>query len=279
MPQYHYRIQARAATGRAQALLATGVDDQLRYAALELRLAMEALTYDRAQAYLKELQIEALAKWQPKQLMDALIEIDSTAGSTYTVRVGEEPSPGATPERMSTLGTDTVFGLEEIKAHYHATGSFLHMPTMKQLGEGKGWDPAKTRARLDETAQKIEASLNSPIWNFTLGNFSDFECLRCDKLIHKRVPLGQEKLVAKCIYCNAPHAGRRLDDGTVQWEAMTAWSSCPTPNCEHGFGLWLDEIKQGTCWKCPECHKRFRVDYGVVPDDAPGDVLPHDNLI
>lgn len=239
----------------------------MRYAALELRLAMEALTYDRAQAYRKELPLDALAKWQPQKLMDALIEIDPTAGSTYTLRIGEEPEPGVAPETMSTLGTDVVFGLEEIRNHYHAVGSFLHMPTMQKLSEGKGWDPEKARQRLVDTAQKIEASLNSPVWNFTLGNFSNFECLRCDKLIHKRVPHGKSELVAKCIHCNAPHAGRLLDGGRVAWEPMTRHAPCQTPDCRQVFNLWLDEIKQGACWECPECHKSYRIDLGILPDE------------
>ena len=253
MTKHQYRAQARQALERAKKLLVK--DDQLRYAALDLRLAMEALTYDRAQGYLEELPLGALAKWQPKQLMDALIEIDPTAGSTYTLRMGEEPAPGVAPDTMTTLGTDVVFGLKEIRRHYQAVSSFLHMPTMQQHSDGKGWDPEKVRLRLEEAAQEIDTSLSSPVWNTTLGHFSNFECCRCDKPIHKRVPRGEAKLVAKCVYCDAPHAGRVLDDGKVQWKPMVVPSACPTPDCTHSHDLWLDKIKQGTCWKCPKCHE------------------------
>ena len=263
MTKHQYRTQARQALERAKKLL--GQNDQLRYAALDLRLAMEAMTYDRAQGYLEELSLGALAKWQPKQLMDALIEIDPTAGSTYTLRIGEEPAPGVAPDTMTTLGTDVVFGLKEIRRHYQAVSSFLHMP-MLQHGDGKGWDPEKVRSRLEEAAQKIDASLSSPVWNYTLGNFSNFECCRCDKPVHKRVPHGETKLVAKCIYCDAPHAGRVNDDRKVQWERMTVRASCPTPGCTHSHDLWIDEVKQGTCWDCPQCHKSYRLDLGIVPD-------------
>lgn len=258
-----YRSQARQALERAKRQL---IEEQLRYAALELRLAMEALTYDRAQAYRKELPLDALAKWQPQKLMDALLEIDPTAGSTYTLRMGEQPAPGA-PETMETLGTDVVFGPAEIKKHYHAIGSFLHMPTMQQLNEGKGWDPEKVQQRLGDTARKIEASLDSPVWNFTLGNFSNFECLRCGKSIHKRVSHRQSELVAKCIHCNAPHAGHLLDDAVVKWVPMTRRAPCPTPDCEYVFDLWLDEIKQGACWECPKCHQNYRIGLAILPDE------------
>lgn len=266
-----YRALARQAVERCQALLAVGHDEGLRYASLELRLAMEALTYDRAQAYIKELPLDALAKWQPQKVMDALLEIDPTAGTTSTIRVGSEPAPGVPPETMFTLGTDVVFGLRDIKRHYHAVGSFLHMPTMHQLRQGKGWDPAKTRKHIEDAARALAASLNSPVWNSTLGKFANFECMRCEKPMHKRVSADETKPVAVCIYCNAPHAGRLLDDGRLFWEPMTRRVKCPTPDCTHTFDIWQDEIKAGTCWSCPKCHKGYRIEYGIVPDDHPAD--------
>lgn len=74
--KFDYRSVARQATERAKSLLATANDDQLRYAALELRFAMEALTYDRAQAYAKEIPPEEMATWQPDKVMKVLLEID-----------------------------------------------------------------------------------------------------------------------------------------------------------------------------------------------------------
>lgn len=106
MSKHKYRTLARQATDRAKALLATDNDDQLRYAALELRLAMEALTYDRAQAYAREIPPEELATWRPDKVMRVLLEIEPTADRSYTLRIGEEPYPGGTPEKMHTLGTD-----------------------------------------------------------------------------------------------------------------------------------------------------------------------------
>lgn len=269
MPKHQYRTQARQALDRAKKLL--GQDQQFRYAALDLRLAMEALTYDRAQSYLEELPLGALAKWQPKQLMDALIEIDPTSGSTYTVRMGEEPALGVAPKTMSTMGTDVVFGLKEIKQHYQAVSSFLHMPTIQQHSDGKGWDAGKVRARLEEAAQAIDASLSSAVWNCTLGNFSNFECCRCDKPIHKRVPQGTTDLVAKCIHCGAPHAGRVLEDGRLEWKPMIVRFTCRTPGCTHEIELFQDEIKRGTCWVCPECHKSYLIDLAVLSDEKPVD--------
>lgn len=50
----NYRNQARKSLERANEKLGTGNDEDLKYVALELRMALEALTYDRALAYKDE---------------------------------------------------------------------------------------------------------------------------------------------------------------------------------------------------------------------------------
>lgn len=51
----NYRSDARTHLTDAIEELAVGEDRRLKYAALELRMAMEAVTYDRALAYKDEL--------------------------------------------------------------------------------------------------------------------------------------------------------------------------------------------------------------------------------
>lgn len=46
-----YRNDARKYLKRCEEELMTGENERLKYAVLELRMAMEALTYDRALAY------------------------------------------------------------------------------------------------------------------------------------------------------------------------------------------------------------------------------------
>lgn len=265
-----YLSRAREATDRAKALLATGVDDQLRYAALELRFAMEALTYDRAQAYAKEIPPEEMATWQPDKVMKVLLEIEPTADRSYTLRIGEEPYPGGTPTKMHTLGSDTVFSLAELRKHYHAVGSVLHTPTMQQMEQAKPFDAAKLRMRLEAITQALTKSLESPIRNFTFGNFASLPCKRCGKSIRKRLPTGRQPIEAKCFSCGAPYRVSLLDDGAVWWEPLTSQAKCPTESCSGKFVFWLDEVKPGAYWSCSECKKPYRLELGISPDTRPG---------
>ena len=268
----NYRSLARQATDRAQALLTTGVDDQLRYAALELRFAMEALTYDRAQAYAKEIPPEEVATWQPDKVMKVLLEIEPTADSSYTLRIGREPYPGGTPAQMHTLGTDTVFSLADLKKHYHAVGSVLHTPTMQQMEQAKPLDVAKLRTRLESITRDLTQSLNSPIRNATFGNFASLTCQRCTKPIRKRLPTDQASVVATCFSCGARYQVSLLEDGKVLWHPQLEELACATEGCTEIFNLWRDKIQVGARWECKQCHKGYHIDYGVFPDAVPDKV-------
>ena len=67
---------------------------RLRYAALELRDAMEALTYDRALTVTDYIPPEEYKTWQPRKLMAVLLDIDPFIGMTSTVAFGREEEYG-----------------------------------------------------------------------------------------------------------------------------------------------------------------------------------------
>jgi len=111
-----YRNDARAALKRARAELALGDNERIRYAALELREAMEALTYDRASAYSKELPSSAYDTWQPRRVMELLLEIDPNADKDSTLAVGLEETPGVSAPVMHSLGAEKVLNLGQLRS-------------------------------------------------------------------------------------------------------------------------------------------------------------------
>jgi hypothetical protein len=63
----HYRALARQALQKAKLELDSGDPDRLEYAALQLRKALEAVTYERAQLYGTESPGIDYRTWQPPQ--------------------------------------------------------------------------------------------------------------------------------------------------------------------------------------------------------------------
>jgi hypothetical protein len=101
---------------RAKAELAANTPDRLRYAALELRDAAEALTYDRALAFTDDIPPEEYKTWQPRKLMAVLVEIDPSINITKTISAHEQRGGRpASRDDIKTLGTDHVFTLADLK--------------------------------------------------------------------------------------------------------------------------------------------------------------------
>lgn len=99
-----FRNEARRALERAKAELETMRQDRLKYAALELRMAMEALTYDRANAYKAEIPPSEYEAWQPRKVMLLLLDIDPDADKNSAISVGAEKEPGKPAKDMNFLG-------------------------------------------------------------------------------------------------------------------------------------------------------------------------------
>jgi hypothetical protein len=217
-------------TGQRIRSIATLDVHRLRYAALELRDAMEAVTYDRALAFKDEIPPEEYRTWQPRKLMAVLVDIDPSIGMTTTIAVGIESEYGKPAENMETLGTDQVLTLKDVKTHYDAIGSHLHMPSLEQLETGKIADPAKLRTRCEAVVAALEAVLSSPVHNGTLGDFALLaECMNeaCRRPVRKRIPHGKTEIEAECFECKATYTVVAHPGGVVEFKPKVTLVGCP----------------------------------------------------
>ncbi len=153
-----YRPLAREAVARAKTQL-DGHDAQLKYAALELRMAIEALVYDRLQIYKDEIAPGDYEPWQPRKVMEMMLDIDPWADQDRTILVGLEDVPGVAAKDMSYVGKENVLSLATIKKNYDALGSYLHLPTVKQLEAGRAPSFKSLRNRLDKIIAAVELVL------------------------------------------------------------------------------------------------------------------------
>lgn len=248
---------------RAKAELDSGGADRLRYAALELRFAMEALTYDRAQAYAEEIPPSEYNTWQPKKLMEMLINIHPHADKDSEVRFGRQDAPGLSPAKLRVLGREKVFDLQSLKKHYDALGSYLHMPTLKQFSHVGGIDLAKLRVRCDQIVLKVEEALSSSVFNVTLGMFAHIDCMKCEKPVRKRFLSNEEAVDAECFHCGALYRVVATDENRVEWKPMQQQLKCGTSGCSETFFIWDHQIQVGAQWRCSGCQTRYRIEYAV----------------
>lgn len=263
-----HRSRARSALASAQAELASHDDNRLKYAALELRMAIESITYDRAVAYKSEFPPNEYETWQPKKIMLVLLEIDSSADSDSSLSIGIEPSLGQRPETMRYLGSEVVINLRIIKKHYDALGSYLHSPSVKQLNAGLLPDYSKMRSRFEEIVSLLEKALASPVFNSTFGQFASFNCFECKTRIRRRMPSNSNSIEISCFDCLSSYTLTRTSDGQVRSDRHEHEILCGNADCDHPAIILRKEIVNGGHWVCGKCRGRNFFRLGVVHDPS-----------
>jgi hypothetical protein len=244
----NYRGEARACLQRAKVELSRPDDAGLRYAALELRGAIEALTYDRALSYLVDLSSKDRKQWRPEELMKSLCEVDQNADRSYTLSVGVEPAPGERPHVMHSLGRETAFNLAEIRTHYQSISGYLH--TQKPIDqESQSFETL--REHCAKVSLLVEQALGSPISNMRLARRVPIAC-DCGETFRRHIPQGQSEVRAKCPKCTRQYVFTQADD-VVRWECMDVDRRCVKPDCDGLKVFPSDRIEVGTEWKCDIC--------------------------
>lgn len=264
MKNAEYRWIAREAVARARSEMASGNSDRLPYAALELRYAMEALTYDKARSYQDEIPADVYRIWQPRKVVDYITEIDPSAYVSSSISAGLEEEVGTPAKVMQPVGKETSLTMGDLKAHYEAMGSFLHMPTLRQIEQDKGPVPETIRGRCQKCIAALEAVLASPIWNANFGVFTEIECARCEFWIKKRLKPGSTDPVdARCINCGAEYTVISEGEGKTRWEPKNEEVPCPTEGCGEKIYLWRDELRPGVNWTCQGCGEHYVIGLGI----------------
>jgi len=126
------------------------------YAALEARLALEKVCYDRLRQHHDYISHEQLKGWRPKEVIDQLIcEVDADIAGTLTLSMSSEPCrPGMCPEnyQYTDLGRQAGFKASYIGALWNALSNIaLHV----RLPENRDDEIADYGSQIDVQA-KVE---------------------------------------------------------------------------------------------------------------------------
>jgi hypothetical protein len=246
-----FRHEARQALARAKALLVQGDDHALRYAALELRLALEAGIYDRLNDYRRDVPPSLYDTWQPPKVLRLLLEVDPDADQPSTVRLMRQGQGQGAAASPSITFSETPVNRFALKVNYDALGAHLHMPTLKQSAKDGGPDFAKLRKRCEALVALLDPMVTPPKQTFIGGRFSHCNCSRCGADMRKRVPPGPYRLLV----------AEGEDDC---WEAAKYTSPCQHEGCNAAHGIFPDELRQGHRWTCAECGGDHAIDLVVL---------------
>jgi hypothetical protein len=257
---------------KAEPLIEAGDVDSLRYATLQLRMAIEYLFYELVPLYRQELPDDILtAAWQPQRILDALLECDPHADKDGRIAIG--PSEGiGEPGWADFMMESKAPNKKLLKKHYHRLGFYLHAPVDLV-------DPSLEKWRNE--LEKAAASLSEFKSGQVLSNFRkliDFECVVCKRMIYRN-KLGVEATgEMQCLNpeCKATYDVRlegELTHYSLRQESFDC-RYCGTKNY-----VPAAKIVDGVPITCVECEKRVvvRSSFRLQPlDDPPARATPTD---
>jgi hypothetical protein len=259
-----FRHEARQALARAKALLAQGDDAVLRHAALELRLTLEAIVYDRLYDYRRDVPPSVYETWQPRRVLKLLLEIDARAATPQTVKVTRTQASGGDDSR-ATVFFEQPIGQATLKENYDALGSYLHFPTLKQLSEKGGPDFEKLRRRCEALVLELDPVVTPAKTSFIMGSFSHCPCFRCGADMRKRLPEEAGQCPVICVACGADHVVVFEKGGEGQWTTNAFPAPCAHQDCDGLHRIFPDEIRQDFQWTCETCGRDSVFDFAICP--------------
>jgi DNA-directed RNA polymerase subunit RPC12/RpoP len=249
---HEYRFIAKERLSKAVALLATNEDDNLIYACLELRKCVEALAYDQLTYYLSEVPLKAFSIWQPDRVVRELLRIDPKADKSRRISMQREATETEPVGPWIELGEDRRLNAQRIGKMYHQLGSFIHVPTIKQVVKSPSPDFDTIRSVVEEIKSKLDHVLSAKIWNANFGANITYNCTECETPIKRRVEVLQEDKQVQCGGCgqfyNVNHDAEKVD---WYFSPVTFYWYCEGCGAEREIAQ--SKAKPGLDVSCPKC--------------------------
>lgn len=218
---------------RIGTLLDEDTDQSVTYAALEARLALERVCYDRLRQRHDYISQEQLRRWQPGAVVNTLIkEVDEHLGETLTLSTSK--SPVEHDENLEDLdyvvvGTEIGFKPRRISELWNALAKLAlhaHLPEHRNDAIPAYGDRARIREKVEEVQSELRRLAKGTMTFSGLGEEVKFEC-SCGELNKRRAGLLREGQHVLCLNpdCKQTWKVSREDDG-FGFEQVTVPVDC-----------------------------------------------------
>lgn len=249
--------EKRACLDRAKQLLAEAAPEGVRYAALELRLVMEMLTYEMLRAASDVIPPEVVDAWQPPQAVKALLEFQPLADQTFKLDIGKLPADtDLEKQEWLPLGEHRTLSLKWLRKHYNKVGNMLHAPSASTTQAAQ---PAKLAGYLGEVVDELEKILSSGITDVTMRGGYTFNCGDCGKLVVRNADAMEAGKTAVCPTpgCDAEYKLVRNEQGAPVMEPLLVRFECEA--CKAATHIAQRKVALGFQFDCSGCRERYLV--------------------
>lgn len=203
-------IQLQPNIDRIKALLEQDTDASVTYAALEARLALEKVVYDRLRQRHEYISHDQLQKWQPGAVINTLIaNVDEHMTQTMVLSMSKTPARGGVrleDEDYVKIGTEVGFDAKNIVKMWNAVARLaLHvrLPKSKDDHMPEYGDKAEIRAKVEEVVAELDrlAKGTMAFSGIPIGGNVSFVCT-CGETNKRRAKLLKH---GQHVYCINPN--------------------------------------------------------------------------
>ena len=202
-------IQSRI--GKIEALLEDGAVSSLTYAALESRLTIELICYERLMIAYCYTSHSDLRKWQPKDVVQQVVqEANELAAKSLKLSVSATPvDPNNQPKSVDDyekfeyveVGTQIGFDVKQIGKLWNSlSGAALHVqiPRIKEADLSVYGDPAKIRANVEKALDLFRGVAEGNLLTSSPGPEVSYKCDGCGATIKRKADLVYDGMAVNC---------------------------------------------------------------------------------
>lgn len=192
-------------------LLEQNTEQSLTYAALECRLTLEYLCYERFKLYFSYLSENDLKNWQPKHIIKQISdEVDNNVSREFSISISDEKIGGRSPEtkeefesiKYTPLGTQSELKFNKLHQLWNGVSNVaLHIPVPSILSDNISiyGNKDKIRKKVLEVVSFLLGMKGNLLMGGSFGEEYSFNCFSCGTKIKRPVKNLQNKTALSCI--------------------------------------------------------------------------------
>ena len=251
-------------------LVEQDTEQSLTYAALECRLTLEYLCYERFKLYFSYLSESDLKNWQPKHIIKQLSdEIDENVSKGFSVSISAEKIDESSPEtkeefeslKYTPLGTQSELKFNKLHQLWNGLSNVaLHIP-VPSISSGDlniYGDKNNVRKKVSDVVSFISDIKGNLLVGGSLGQEYGFNCFVCYTKIKRPIKNLQHPTVVSCINPKCQESYVIQKDKNDEFEVIRSIIKFSCSGCNEDLDvpirvfrdLRFDQILNIRCGKC-----------------------------
>lgn len=216
-------INLEPTISQIEKLLEENTEASVTYAALECRLAIEQICYERLRLAHDYISHDDLRKWQPRDIVKTLIqEVDEHAATTLSISISPDVPSENTPEEFKALdwkplGTQIGFTPNKFGKLWNGLANLalhIEIPTSKDTTVRQYGDKKAITSKVEEALTEIKQISEGTLMSTGMGKEVSFPC-DCGSMNKRRLELLKDGQIINCINPDCDESYDYVQSGTL----------------------------------------------------------------